>query len=642
VEARKPEPVASLTDEQLAQRIGAGDAEARQAQIEGLWSAFAAPANEPVFFVTWLGILVSQIPETQAALVMVPGDDGQSVAPIAVWPDPQVDLSYLRVVAEEALSSRQGVVRHVGANAETAKHAAVHIAYPVDAEGDLGAVILLHVNAGSDADLKSTLRTIHWASGWLGGRMWRRRATLDTLRLKSAAATLDLVAVASEHLRLDAALIAVVNAVVGKIACDRVSIGLVSDGRKIGGRVKLATMSHAAWFRPNTSLTDDLENAMEEALDQNVTIIFPPGDANHKRVCVAHRDFAQAWKATHVLSIILPGRASTVGVMTCERRVAEPFDTDTILILETACALLGPVIELKAREKRWISGRIRDKLSTIARNWFGPRNPALRALAAIAGALLLFGLVVPLPFRVSADATVEGAVQRAAVAPFAGYVAEAPVRAGDIVKPGQVLAMLDDRDLRLDAMKWESERSKVLQEQRRSLAEEQRADMMQFGAQLAQADAQLALALAKLERAHILAPIAGVVISGDLSQRLGSPVEQGEVLYEIAPLQDYRVKLRVDEQDIRLIRENQGGRLLLAGMASDPFDMKIVRVTAVASADDGKNQFDVEATLTNPKTAVRPGMEGIGKIQVGYRPILFIWSRPMLNWLRLSLWDWMP
>jgi hypothetical protein len=33
-------------------------------------------------------------------------------------------------------------------------------------------------------------------------------------------------------------------------------------------------------------------------------------------------------------------------------------------------------------------------------------------------------------YRVHADATLKGRVERAAVAPIAGYVAEAPVRAG--------------------------------------------------------------------------------------------------------------------------------------------------------------------------------------------------------------------
>ena len=50
-------------------------------------------------------------------------------------------------------------------------------------------------------------------------------------------------------------------------------------------------------------------------------------------------------------------------------------------------------------------------------------------------------------YRVSAPAIVEGAVQRAVVAPFEGYIATAGVRAGQQVEEGALLARLDDREL---------------------------------------------------------------------------------------------------------------------------------------------------------------------------------------------------
>jgi len=68
------------------------------------------------------------------------------------------------------------------------------------------------------------------------------------------------------------------------------------------------------------------------------------------------------------------------------------------------------------------------------------------ALAALATAALL--CLATGDYRVAAKAVMEAGVHRAAVAPFAGYLSEAPVRAGDLVRGGQVLAVLDDRELR--------------------------------------------------------------------------------------------------------------------------------------------------------------------------------------------------
>jgi multidrug resistance efflux pump len=54
-------------------------------------------------------------------------------------------------------------------------------------------------------------------------------------------------------------------------------------------------------------------------------------------------------------------------------------------------------------------------------------------------------------------------VQRAAVAPFQGYVADAPVRAGQTVAAGDLLATLDDRDLALERVRWASEQEQEAQ-----------------------------------------------------------------------------------------------------------------------------------------------------------------------------------
>ena len=65
-----------------------------------------------------------------------------------------------------------------------------------------------------------------------------------------------------------------------------------------------------------------------------------------------------------------------------------------------------------------------------------------------------------------------------------------------------------------------------------------------------QADAQVALIEKQLSRVQVAAPFDAVVVSGDLSQSLGVPVERGDVLFELAPLRGYRVILEVEERDI--------------------------------------------------------------------------------------------
>jgi RND family efflux transporter MFP subunit len=245
-------------------------------------------------------------------------------------------------------------------------------------------------------------------------------------------------------------------------------------------------------------------------------------------------------------------------------------------------------------------------------------------------------------FRVAARAAIEGSVQRAAVAPFEGFVASAPARAGDVVEEGQVLATLDDRELALEAARWRAEREQQLLRYQEALGKQDRAQARMLAAQVRQTEAQLALVEGKLERARIRAPFRGIVVSGDLSQQLGAPVETGKVLFEIAPLEGYRVVLRVDERDLRYVAEGQGGQLVLTGLTAESFPVRVTKVTPVANAQDGRNVFRVEATVTDPAARLRPGLEGVAKLAVEERSLVWIWTRSLVDWVRMSLWTWLP
>lgn len=160
-------------------------------------------------------------------------------------------------------------------------------------------------------------------------------------------------------------------------------------------------------------------------------------------------------------------------------------------------------------------------------------------------------------------------------------------------------------------------------------------------AQAEQAQAQLALVVERLARATLTAPFDAVVVLGDLSHLLGSPVELGKVLFEVAPLDAYRVVLNVDERDIGQVRAGQRGELVLSGMPSDLQAFTVRQVTPISTPQDGRNYFRVEAELDHTSTRLRPGMEGIGKVQVGARKLIWIWTRTLVDWLRLWTWKWL-
>jgi multidrug efflux pump subunit AcrA (membrane-fusion protein) len=161
-------------------------------------------------------------------------------------------------------------------------------------------------------------------------------------------------------------------------------------------------------------------------------------------------------------------------------------------------------------------------------------------------------------------------------------------------------------------------------------------------ARLAQAEAQLALLDEQLARTRLVAPFDGIVVAGDLSRALGSPVAKGDVLFEIAPLDGYRIILEVDERDVAQVAEGQAGELALTALPGEALPLVVERVTPVATAEDGRNYFRVEARLDAPSDGLRPGMEGVAKVEAGPRRLAWILGHDLADWLRLWTWSWWP
>jgi multidrug resistance efflux pump len=578
------------------------------------------------------------VADVRAGLLLLRDPGGQSYVPAAVWPNSRQDVTHLTGAAERALSERRAAV--VGLKSTELQSVAtgtVHVAYPVESDGEVMGAVVMDLRTRPEAELQSVLRQLLWGAGWLVALIRKHRISGDQHLLQRASVALDLIQTAQEHSTLDEAAIAVVNELATLSKADRVSLGIAQHGK-----LKLRAISRTAWFDRKSQLVETLENAMEEALDQEASIAYPPIPAARGKVSVAHRDLASRAGASTVVTVLIMSAGQPVGALTLERNEGAAFDADSITVCEAAGELLGPAFDAMLDRERWLSGRLAETIRAWSRKLIGPRRPALKLgvlLALIAAVILSFA---DGEFRVSARTVVEGEIQRAAVAPFDGYIAQAFARAGDTVRQGTVLAVLDDRELKLERTRWESEREQAARKYHEALAKQDRASSRILAAQREQADAQLALAEEKLLRAQLIAPFDAVVVAGDLSQMLGAPIEKGKVLFELAPLDRYRVVLKVDERDISYLAAGQHGELGLTGITGGTLPFTVKTVTSVSTPQEGRNFFRVEAQLADTSTRLRPGMEGVGKVAIGERRLIWIWTRNFVNWLRISLWSWLP
>lgn len=593
------------------------------------WAALAGATTAERFVPAWLEVLCTDLLHARAGLVLLAQGDG-SFAPVAAVP-PARDLSYLSEIATESLRLHEGVVRQ-----DELGH--TRLAYPLHLQEALLGAVVLDLGAADETALERARHLVHWGAGWLIDLLRRHDMLRAADGVRQGRSMLDLLlALHGEAGQREAALM-LVNRLGREFDCRQVVLGL---SRK--RTLRIAAVSHAAVFDKRSAAMALATQAMHEAFDQRRLIAWPEAEAEAEAaavVSVAHARYATEAGAAALCSVPLISPERVVGVLLLERD--RPFTPAEREFLETLALGLAPALALhrEAALGAW------SRALRTWRRWIGlatdDSHPALKLALGAAGLVLLLLAVVPAPFRISAPAVVEGAVQRAAVAPFEGFLRLAPARAGDTVKAGQVLAVLEDKDLRLEQVRWESELEVALRKEREAMAKGSRVDQRLAAAQANQARAQLDLVLGKIERVNVVAPFDGIVVKGDLSQQLGSPLEQGKVLFELAPLNSWRVILKVDERDIGHVQPEAAGELVLASLPGQSWAFKVRKLTPVSTAEEGRNHFRVEAELTGTAPKLRPNMEGVGKIDAGRASLLWAWCRPLVDWARLALWKLLP
>jgi multidrug resistance efflux pump len=228
------------------------------------------------------------------------------------------------------------------------------------------------------------------------------------------------------------------------------------------------------------------------------------------------------------------------------------------------------------------------------------------------------------------------------VAPFDGYIAEALVRPGDRLDAGGVLGRLDDRDLKLQESDLEGKLAEMQRQTDEALGQRDIAKVNIFSARRDQAQAELSMVQYNLKRTVLTTPYDAFVVSGDKTQSVGAPVRRGEVLFEVSPLTGFRVDLDVPQTEFSGLAPEQDGRVVLSSLSSHEYALKTIRLSPVAVQRDGKTVFRVEASLVDGDDLVRPGMQGLARVTVGRRPIWWIWTHPVWDWLRLKTWEWLP
>ena len=265
-------------------------------------------------------------------------------------------------------------------------------------------------------------------------------------------------------------------------------------------------------------------------------------------------------------------------------------------------------------------------------------------LAILAGVLLY-----PKMDRIDGDCVLTPMNRAAIVAEIPSSIDKVFVREGQRVKAGEPIAQLDTRklEIELETNTQERRRFHAEAERYRALGDEASANVAFL--QVAVADQNEKRINDLIASATLRSRIDGVVVTKDLELHVGEYLQPGAIFAEVAALDAWEAQIDLHEKEIGFVeKELRKGPIdvsfRLYSQGSHTFTEKLkdhAQISSQAMAREKQNVFLI--TLKNVQvppalqSALRPGLTGRGKIELGRRPLIMLWSTRIWQWFQMRM-----
>src|SRR2546422_57997 len=264
------------------------------------------------------------------------------------------------------------------------------------------------------------------------------------------------------------------------------------------------------------------------------------------------------------------------------------------------------------RQDRWFGARLaawwKDQFAVIV----GPQHTWAKVTALLAVILLAALFFVRVPYRVEGNFVLRSDDLSFRTAPFDGYIEQVFVRPGDSVQAGGKLLKLATRELELEESAALADLGRFQREAEKARATNGLAEMRVALALADQSQARLGLVRYRLAESTLKAPFDGVIVEGDLRERLAAPVKQGDALMKIARIENLYVEAEVNERDVHEILGKQRGEIAFVSQPKRKFPVRILMLEPAAFPRRDGNVFLVRCEFEKGvENWWRPGMSGL-------------------------------
>ncbi len=414
------------------------------------------------------------------------------------------------------------------------------------------------------------------------------------------------------------------------IGCDHLALGMERKGR-----MKLDSISGRKQREKRSKGLSGVLNLMREISAAETSVIWPSPERMDFSALVASNqdDMLSVFSVNRIVGTPLIAAADDrKGAMVVMWREG---DQPTPEKFELLTAMAPHLVALIFLLSEGLPTGLRGKLRKFSRE----SSMGKKAATVLGPLALVAAMFVPVPHHVRGAVRLTPDVSRQVAAPIGGILEGVKVKPGDVVEQGELLAVLDGKEIG-----WRLAEAVAKRDVAAKRRDQARAEKNVPATQLARHEYEaLALEVELLqyqkENLEIRSPIAGLVLSGDLERSKGVPVETGQKLFEVASTDRFVAEIAINDEDINWVEPEQAVSLRLESRGGRVFRSDVAQVYPVSEVNQGDNVFICLAPIVDEDGAsfLRAGMRGRARIDSGWKPLGWILFHKPWNYVKLRL-----
>ncbi len=418
---------------------------------------------------------------------------------------------------------------------------------------------------------------------------------------------------------------------------DQASIGFVQ-----GKRVKVRAICGLDEIRLSNPGVRQIAAAMEECVDFEAPVLWQEtvlGEAEDFECDMRlHRQWSRSIGGDSVGSVPLFYGEEIAAVLSVRNDATEPITHKTLEKLGKELEVYSSLIPVSRMAYRSLATHVTDSMRKAVTRVVGGGYRRTVTMSTLLALLLIWLVFGTMSFGVAVPCTIQGSETRTISSPREGILLESLAKAGEYVREGQVLARLDAEDELLRKQELEAQIRTLTAVSDKALADANAAQGRVLAAQQKELEAELALVEHRIREASIRSPSTGILLSGSLDKRIGARLAIGETLFEVAKTGKLSVEIHIPERWYEAGRTCEHIEFSANARPDERIPLDNFQLSPVARVKNGKNVFYGQSTDFEAPEYLSPGMSGIAHLELGRRPIWWVMSYRILDWLRMKFW----